>query len=61
MESFKSRQFADKQPAQPPLALSSHSRKMYPELVSVLNMQIKQERLLKLERENHPTSSLGLT
>lgn len=60
MESFKSRQFSNNTSAQSPPKLSSHSRKMYPELASFINMQIKQEQLLKLERENHPNSSIGL-
>ena len=60
MESFKSRQFANSPSAKSPAKLSSHSRKMYPELASFITMQIKQEQLLKLERENHPSSSISL-
>jgi hypothetical protein len=59
VENFKSRQFSEKSGANSPAKLSIHSRKMYPELVSLINMQIKQERLLKLQRENNPNSSLG--
>jgi hypothetical protein len=59
VENFRSRQFSDKSDAKSPAKLSSHSRKMYPELISFINLQIKQERLLKLERENHPASSIG--
>ena len=54
MEAFRSVQFsnANNQNTQPQFL--SHSRKLYPELASFLNIQIKQEKLLKLERENNP-------
>ena len=54
MESFKSVQFNKVGSENIEPKLFSHSRKLYPELVSFLNMQIKQARLLKLERENNP-------
>lgn len=54
MKSFKSIQFNDvSAPTKDPI-MFSHSRKLYPELASFLDMQIKQEKLLKLERENNP-------
>jgi len=59
VENFKSRQFSNVQGTQAPGKLSSHSRKMYPELASFINMQIKQEQLLKLERENHANLAFG--
>ena len=59
VENFKSRQFAEKSGTKSPAKLSSHSRKMYPELASFLDMQIKQEQLLKLERENHSNLAFG--
>lgn len=54
MEGFKSVQFNKVSSENTQPQLFSHSRKLYPGLVSFLNMQIKQERLLKLERENNP-------
>lgn len=53
MESFKSRQFAAYEPSQPsqPMKLNSHSRKLYPELASMLDLEVKQERLRKLQKE----------
>jgi hypothetical protein len=59
MERLKSRQFSNDQGAKSPGKLSSYSRKMYPELASFINMQIKQEQLLKLERENHANLAFG--
>lgn len=59
MENFKSRQFAEKSGTKLPAKLSSHSRKMYPELASFIDMQIKQEQLLKLQRENHANLAFG--
>lgn len=59
MERFKSRQFSNDQGAQAPGKLSSHSRKLYPELASFIDMQIKQEQLLKLQRENHANLAFG--
>jgi hypothetical protein len=61
MESFKSVQFNNSGEVKKQAPLNSHTRKLYPELVSFLNMQIKQEKLLKLERENHSNLSLGST
>ena len=54
MESFKSRQFAPPQanPAKQPMKLNSHSRKLYPELASMLDLEVKQERLRKLQKSN---------
>ena len=54
MESFKSRQFAANEPSKPiqPMKLNSHSRKLYPELSSILDLQAKQEKLRKLQHEN---------
>lgn len=54
MEAFKSAQLSNASNQNTKPKLFSHSRKLYPELVSLLNMQIKQEKLLKLERENNP-------
>ena len=53
MESFKSRQFAASEPSKPnqPMKLNSHSRKLYPELASMLDLEVKQERLRKLQKE----------
>jgi hypothetical protein len=53
MESFKSRQFATPLPetSKQPMKLNSHSRKLYPELSSMLDLQAKQERLRKLQRD----------
>jgi hypothetical protein len=59
VENFKSRQFAEKSSNKSPAKLPSHSRKMYPELASFIDMQIKQEQLLKLERENHSNLAFG--
>ena len=53
MESFKSRQFtaplanASKQP----MKLNNHSRKLYPELASMLDLEAKQERLRKMQQD----------
>jgi hypothetical protein len=57
MESFKSRQFAPPQanPAKQPMKLNSHSRKLYPELASLLDLEAKQERLRKLRQSNEQT------
>ncbi len=54
MESFKSRQFATPQAdaSKQPMKLNSHSRKLYPELSSMLDLQAKQERLRKLQQSN---------
>jgi hypothetical protein len=54
MESFKSRQFAAYEPSKPsqPMKLNSHTRKLYPELSSLLDLQAKQEKLRKLQNEN---------
>ena len=54
MESFKSRQFATPQakPALQPMKLNSHTRKLYPELTSMLDLEAKQERLRKLRQSN---------
>jgi len=54
MESFKSRQFAAPQAnaAKQPMKLNSHSRKLYPELASMLDLEVKQERLRKLRQGN---------
>lgn len=54
MKSFKSRQFATYEPSKPsqPMKLNSHSRKLYPELASVLDLEVKQERLRKLRQGN---------
>ena len=53
MESFKSRQFAAPQAnaSKQPMKLNSHSRKLYPELASMLDLEVKQERLRKLQRD----------
>ncbi len=53
MESFKSRQFATPQakPALQPMKLNSHTRKLYPELASMLDLEAKQERLKKLQED----------
>jgi hypothetical protein len=61
MESFKSVQFNNSGEVRKQTPLNSHTRKLYPELASFLSMQIKQEKLLKLERENHSNLSLGST
>ena len=54
MESFKSRQFSAPQAntAKQPMKLNSHTRKLYPELSSLLDLQAKQERLNKLRQDN---------
>ena len=54
MESFKSRQFAAPQAnaSKHPMKLNSHSRKLYPELASMLDLEVKQERLRKLRQGN---------
>jgi hypothetical protein len=54
MESFKSRQFAANEPSKPsqPMKLNSYSRRLYPELSSLLDLQAKQEKLRKLQNEN---------
>jgi hypothetical protein len=53
MESFKSRQFAPPKTSEPikPMKLNSHTRKLYPELSSMLDLEAKQERLRKMQRE----------
>jgi hypothetical protein len=53
MESFKSRQFAAPQTNEPkkPMKLSSHTRKLYPELSSMLDLEAKQERLRKMQQD----------
>jgi hypothetical protein len=53
MESFKSRQFAAPQISEPkkPMKLSSHTRKLYPELSSMLDLEAKQERLRKMQQD----------
>ena len=53
MESFKSRQFATPQANTPkqPMKLNSHTRKLYPELSSMLDLEVKQERLRKIQKE----------
>jgi hypothetical protein len=53
MESFKSRQFAANEPNKPiqPMKLNSHSRKLYPELASMLDLELKQERVRKLQKD----------
>jgi hypothetical protein len=53
MESFKSRQFAAPQAnaSKQPMKLNSHARKLYPELASMLDLEVKQERLRKLQRD----------
>jgi hypothetical protein len=58
MESFKSKQFMpkDNSPVKP--SLNSHTRKLYPELTSFLNFQIKQEQLHKLQIENQKLDPL---
>jgi hypothetical protein len=55
MESFKSRQFATPQANTPkqPMKLNSHTRKLYPELSSMLDLEAKQERLRKLRQSTH--------
>jgi hypothetical protein len=57
MESFKSRQFATPQANTPkqPMKLNSHTRKLYPELSSMLDLEAKQERLRKLRQSNEQT------
>ena len=57
MESFKSRQFAAPQTnaSKQPMKLNSHSRKLYPELASMLDLEAKQERLRKLRQSNEQT------
>jgi hypothetical protein len=57
MESFKSRQFAVPQAntSKQPMKLNSHSRKLYPELASMLDLEAKQERLRKLRQSNEQT------
>jgi len=54
MESFKSRQFAAHELSRPsqPMKQNGHSRKLYPELSSLLDLQTKQEKLRKLQNEN---------
>jgi len=53
MESFKSRQFAAPQTntSKQPIKLNSHSRKLYPELASMLDLEVKQERLRKIQKD----------
>ena len=54
MESFKSKQFVANETNGPakPMKLNSHSRKLYPELSSMLDLEVKQERLRKLQQSN---------
>jgi hypothetical protein len=54
MESFKSKQFGQVALNQdnPPVKLKGSVRKMYPELASILDLEVKQEKLLKLQKEN---------
>jgi hypothetical protein len=58
INTFKSIQFTGTQISQIPASLSSHSGKINPEIVSLVNMQIKHKRLLKLQRKYHPKSLL---
>jgi hypothetical protein len=53
MESFKSRQFAAPQAnaSKQTMKLNSHSRKLYPELASMLDLEAKQERLRKMQQD----------
>jgi hypothetical protein len=57
MESFKSRQFGTTKPINKvsPPKLNGQTRKMYPELSSVLDLQIKQEKLVELQKKNKST------
>ncbi len=57
MESFKSKQFIANEPNEPnkPMKLNSHTRKLYPELSSMLDLEVKQERLRKLQQSNATT------
>jgi hypothetical protein len=59
MESFKSRQFATPQAktAIQPMKLNGHTRKLYPELASILDLEVKQERLRKLQQSNDANSN----
>ena len=54
MESFISRQFGTPKPINKvsPPKLKGQTRKMYPELSSVLDLQIKQEKLVELQKKN---------
>ena len=61
MESFRSKQFKSEPGGLRQNPLQSHSRKMCPELNSFINLQLKQEKLLKLERENHPEFGQNMT
>jgi len=60
MDSFKSRQFATPQvdTSKQPMKLNSHTRKLYPELASMLDLEAKQERLRKLRESNKQTRTL---
>lgn len=57
MESFKSQQFNSSKLSTnvEPLKLKGQTRKMYPELASVLDLQIKQEKLAELQNKNRNT------
>jgi hypothetical protein len=57
MESFKSKQFNSNKLSTnfEPIKLKGQTRKMYPELSSVLDLQIKQEKLVELQNKNRNT------
>lgn len=59
MESFKSKQFSVPEATKQiqPMKLSSHTRKLYPELSSMIDLEVKQERLRKLQQSNSPTTT----
>lgn len=56
MEAFKSIQFnaQAQNPKIQPMKLFPSTRKLYPELASILDLEAKQERFRKLQSENNP-------
>lgn len=57
MTPFKSRQFGSTKPIKKvaPPKPKGQTRKMYPELSSVLDLQIKQEKFMELQKKNKGT------
>lgn len=57
MKSFKSKQFGSTKPINKvaPPKPKGQTRKMYPELSSILDLQIKQEKLVELQKKNKGT------
>lgn len=62
MKHFMSRQFSqiDNQPTASPKRLNKGVRKYYPELSEMISLQIKQEKLQKLQAENKLRKENGI-